>query len=109
MKIQKHEFYKSYINKTVVLLKTSKRNHYKKYFEKDKKNCKALCNGVHEIIYSEKKSIAPSSLLINEKTITNKKHIIFSQQLEKNFKIKYTEIKKTIPIISNNLIPILSL
>ena len=90
MKTQKHEFYKSYINKTVVLIKTSKRNHYKKYFETNKKNCKALWNGVHEIIYSKKKGIAPSPLFINEKTITNKKHIV------ENFNNFFTTIRKKI-------------
>ena len=50
VKIQKDKSYKSYRNKIVDLLKTSKRNHHKKYFEENKKNCKVVWNGTHEIV-----------------------------------------------------------
>ena len=96
------------------MLKTSKQNHYRKFLEENKKNCKALWNEIYEIIYSKQKtkSNAHSSLLIDEKTSTNIKHIaevIFSQELEKIFKIKYIQLKKIICNISNILIQILFL
>ena len=49
----------------------------------------------------------PSSLLINEKTIANKKHR--AQNFNNFFKIKNTQLKKIIPSISNIVMQILSL
>ena len=50
------------------------KTHYKKYFEENEKKCKALSDGIHEIIYWKKKNdiFSPLSLLINGKTITEK-------------------------------------
>ena len=56
----------SEINKVVDLLKISKQNYYKKYFDENKKNCKTLWNGIHEIIYSKKAESNAPSLLVNE-------------------------------------------
>ena len=65
---------KSTEKKIVDLLKVSKQTHYKKYFEDNRKNCKALWDGIHQIIYSEKKknNIRPSSLQVNWQTVTDK-------------------------------------
>ena len=73
-KIQKHETYKEYRKKIVDLLKVSKQTHYKKYFEDNRKNCKALWDGIHQIIYSQKKkdNIRSSSLQVNWQTVTDK-------------------------------------
>ena len=59
------------------LLKISKQTHYKKYFEDNRKNCKALWDGIHQIIYSKKKkdNISPSSLIVNGQTVTDKLNI----------------------------------
>ena len=46
-KIQKHEVYRKYRNKIVDLLKVRKQTHYKKYFEVNRKSCKALWNDIH--------------------------------------------------------------
>ena len=64
---------KSTEKKIVDLLKVSKQTHYKKYFEDNRKNCKALWDGIHQIIYSKKKkdNISPSSLLVNGHTVTD--------------------------------------
>ena len=72
-KIQKRETYRKYRNKIVDLLKVSKQTHYQKYFEDNKKSCKALWDGIHQIIYSKKKkdNISPSSLLVNGHTVTD--------------------------------------
>ena len=68
------------------MLKKSKQNLYQKYFEENKKNCKDFWNGIHDIIYSKKKteSNAPFSLIINEEIITNKKHMVEKRAIGKN-------------------------
>ena len=69
-KIQKRQAYTKYRNKIVDLLT----GYHNKYFEDNKKNYKAFWDGIHQIIYSEKKRdiISPSSLLVNAETITDK-------------------------------------
>ena len=77
-KIQKMKLTESiYQNKIVNLLKVSKQTHYKKYFKDSRKKCKALWDGIHQILYSKKKkdNIPPSSLLVNAQTITDKLNI----------------------------------
>ena len=54
----KLSLYKKYRNIIVVLLKKSKTPHYRKYFEDNKKNCKAVSYGINEIIYSKSKANA---------------------------------------------------
>ena len=75
------------------LLKTSKQAHYHKYFEQNKKNCRALWIGIDEIVYSKtknkNKTNSPSSLIQDNKTTTDKKHIAehfsnFSTSIGKN-------------------------
>ena len=46
-----YQTYKKYRSKIVDLLKVAKESHYDKYFEVNKKICKALSDGIHEIIY----------------------------------------------------------
>ena len=77
------KLYRKCRNKIVDLLKVSKQTHYKKYFEDNGKNCKALGDGTHQIIYSNKKkdNNSPSSLLVNGQTVTDKLNIAKFQQL----------------------------
>ena len=58
-------------------MKTIKRVHYHKYFEENKKNCRALWIGINEIVYAKikNKKKSPSSLIQDGKTITGQKHI----------------------------------
>ena len=44
-----------YQNKIVNILKVSKQTHFKKYFKDSRKKCKALWDGIHQILYSKKK------------------------------------------------------
>ena len=76
-KNRKHKKIKKYRNKVPDLLKTSKHAHYHKYFEENKKNCRALWIGINEIVYSKNKNKtnSPSSLIQDDKTITDQKHI----------------------------------
>ena len=75
IKKRKHEICKTYRNKIVDLLRVNRKLHYQKYFEENKKSSRALWQGIHDIVYSEKskKNNTPSSLLIDGKTITNPK------------------------------------
>ena len=75
------------------LLKTSKQAHYHKYFEQNKKNCRALWIGIDEIVYSKtknkNKTNSPSSLIQDNKTTADQKHIAehfnnFSKSIGKN-------------------------
>ena len=58
-------------------MRVNRKRHYQKYFEENKKNSRALWQGIHDIVYSKKskKNNTPSSLLIDGKTITNPKDI----------------------------------
>ena len=60
-----------YCSITVDLLKKSKESHYRKYFEDNKKNYKAVWNGIIEIIYtiSKVKAWEPNFLLINGRAV----------------------------------------
>ena len=73
----KLSLYKKYRNIIVDLLKKSKESHYRKYFEDNKRNCKAVWNGINEIIYSKSKANAwePNYLLINGKAVSQPKDI----------------------------------
>ena len=51
----KLNLYKKYRNIIVDLLKKSKESHYRKYFEDNKRICKAVWNRFNEIIYSKSK------------------------------------------------------
>ena len=64
---------KKYRNKIIDLLRISRQSQYRKYFSDNKRNAKGLWQGIHEISYSNKagKTNNPSSLLINQKSVTN--------------------------------------
>ena len=55
-KKQKNKKFKKYWNKITVLLKTSRQAHYHKYFEENKKNCRALWIAIKEIVYSKNRN-----------------------------------------------------
>ena len=73
----KLSLYKKYRNIIVDLLKKSKESHYSKYFEENKRNCKAVWSGMNEIIYSKSKANVwePNCLLINGKAVSQPKDI----------------------------------
>ena len=73
----KFSLYKKYRNIIVDLLKKSKESHYRKFFEDNKKNCKAVWNGINEIIYSKSKvkSWEPSCILINCRAVSQPENI----------------------------------
>ena len=72
----------------------SRESYYQKYFSDDnnKKNAKALGQGIHEIIYSKKagKTNRPSSLLINQKFVTSQ------QDIAEHFNNFFTSIGKNL-------------
>ena len=86
----KLSLYKKYRNIIVDLLKKSKGSYYRKYFEDNKRNCKAIWNGINEIIYNKSKTNAwePNFLLINGKALSQPK------DTQKKHKIKF-ELSKT--------------
>ena len=93
IKKRKHEIYKTYRNKIVDLLQVSRKCHYQKYFEENKKSSRAIWQGIHDIVYSKrsKKNNTPSSLLIDGRTHKNPTDMqetltIFLRLLGKSFK-----------------------
>ena len=50
----KEKSFKKYRNKIVDLTKINIKLHYQKFFEETKRNSKAIWQGIHDIIYSEK-------------------------------------------------------
>ena len=50
----KQAIFKKYQNKIPDLFRISRQSHYQEYFSENKKNAKALWQGIHEIIYSKK-------------------------------------------------------
>ena len=50
----KEKSFKKYHNKIVDLIKINIKLHYQKFFEETKRNSKAIWQGIHDIIYSEK-------------------------------------------------------
>ena len=97
IKKRKHEIYKTYRNKIVDLLRVSRKCHYQKYFEENKKNSRAIWQGIHDIVYSRKskKNNTPSSLLIDGKTITNPKDI--AENFNNFFTSIGTKLQNNIP------------
>ena len=75
-KVLKYESFKKCQNQTINLLRVSKQTHYK-YFEENKKNCRAIWIGINEVICPKhkKKLNSPTSLIDEGKTITNPKNI----------------------------------
>ena len=69
----KEKSFKKCRNKIVALIKINRKLHYQKFFEENKRNSKAMWQGIHNIIYSKKsnRSNTPSSLLIEGNTFTD--------------------------------------
>ena len=98
IKAEKHKKNLKYRNKITDLLKTSKQAHYHKYFEENKKNCRALWIGINEIVYSKNKNKTNSPSTQDSKTITDQKHIAghfnkSSHALAKNYKNTFHLLK----------------
>ena len=72
------------------LIKINRKLHYQKFFEENKRNSKAIWQGMHNIIYSKRSNRinAPSSLLIEGNTITD------SQDISEHFKNIFTSISQ---------------
>ena len=98
----KFSLYKRYRNIIVDLLKNCKESHYRKYFEDNKKNCKAVWNGINEIIYSKPKIKAwkPNFLLINGKAVSQPKDI--AEHFNDYFTSICKELQKHIPSTKRN-------
>ena len=62
----KEKSFKKYRNKIVDLIEINTKSHYQKFFEENKRNSKAIWQGIHNITYSKKgnRINTPSSLLI---------------------------------------------
>ena len=76
-KVLKHESFKKYRNQIINLLRVSKQTHYNKFFEENKKNCRAIWTGINEIICPKNKKLnSPTSLIDEGKIITNSKNIV---------------------------------
>ena len=73
----KEKSFKKYRNKIVDLIEINTKSHYQKFFEENKRNSKAIWQGIHNIIYSKKSNRIniPSSLLIEGNTITDPQDI----------------------------------
>ena len=84
----KEKSFKKYCNKIVDLIKINRKWHYQKFFEENKRNSKAIWQGIHGIIYSKKNNRINtlSSLLIEGNTITD------SQDISGHFNNFFTSI-----------------
>ena len=96
-KLLKHESFKKYRNQIINVLSASKQTHYNKYFE-NKKSCRAIWIDIFELISSKnkKKLNSPTSLIDEEKIITNSKNIA------EHFNKFFTEIGTN---IQNKVLP----
>ena len=84
----KEKSFKKYRNKIVDLIEINTKSHYQKFFEENKRNSKAIWQGIHNIIYSKKSNRinTPSSLLIEGNTIND------SQDISEHFNKFFTSI-----------------
>ena len=78
----KEKSFKKYRNKIVDLTKINRKLHYQEFSEENKRNSKAIWQGIHNIIYSKKgnRINTPSSLLLEGNIAPTKKH--FSDYLK---------------------------
>ena len=92
LKKQKQMLYKRYRNKIVDLLKIATEAYYKKCFQENRKNSRALWSGINQIIYSKKssKTIPPSFISVEGKTTSD------PQNISENFNKLFTSIDKNI-------------
>ena len=97
IKTEKHKKFKKYQNKITDLLKTSKQAHYHKYFEENKKNCRALWIGINEMVYSKNKTNtnSPLSPIQDGETITDHKHM--AEHFNNFFTSIGKKLQKSIP------------
>ena len=100
-KVWKHESFKKYQNQIINLLRVSKQTHYNKYFKENKNNCRAIWIGINEVICpkNKRKLNSPTSLIDEDKTITNPKNIVehfnkFFIKIGTNIEIKISPTKK---------------
>ena len=71
-----HSKFKTYRNNLVELIKKSKNNYYKYFFESNKLNLKNVWKGINSIINNKSKnSPSPTCIIDNNKTITDPKQI----------------------------------
>ena len=98
----KLSLHKMNCNIIVDLLKKSKQSHCRKYFEDNKRNCKAVWNGINEIIYSKSKLNAwePNCLLINGRAVSQLKDI--AEHFNDYFTSISKELQKHIPSTKRN-------
>ena len=95
----KYSAFKKYRNKLIGLLKISRQSHYQNYFNENKKNSRALWQGINEIINSKKadKTNSPSSLLVHNETLTN------IPQMAEHFNEYFTSIGKNLKKVFHQL------
>ena len=92
LKNQKQMLYKRNHNKIVDLLKITKEAYYKDHFQENRKNSWALWSGIKK----SSKKIPPSSISVEDKTISDPKNIA------ENFNNFFTSIGKN---IQKNIFP----
>ena len=98
-KVLKHESFKKISKSNNKSSKrVSKQTHYNKFFEENKKNCRAIWTGINEIICpkNKKKLNSPTSLIDEGKIITNSKNIAehfnkFFTEIGTNIQNNYSE------------------
>ena len=96
---KKYETYKTYRNKIVDFLRVSRKCHYQKYLEENRKSSRAIWQGIHDTVYSKKskKNNTPSSLLIEGKTIRNPKDM--AENFNNFFTSFGTKPQSNVPLI----------
>eukprot|EP00111_Clytia_hemisphaerica_P014232 TCONS_00041923-protein len=76
LKSIKHQNYKTYKNLLVKLLRKSKNNYYKNYFETHKSNLKLVWKAINEVTNNKsKQDLSPKLVIHNNKKITNEKKL----------------------------------
>ena len=90
----KEKYFKKYRNKIVDYRKISRKSHYEKFLKENKRNSKAIWQGIDDIIYSKKNNRinTPSPLLIEGNTITDSQDI--SEHFDNFFTSTGQDLKK---------------
>ena len=101
-KLIKHGSYKKYRNKTIELIRQSKKAYYQRLFEQDKKDSKTIWQGIHEIISSKKNKNGGnvSAIISDDNTITDPVEI--AQDFNNFFTSIRTNLQKKIPPTKKN-------
>ena len=86
----------------VELVKKNKQFHYRKYFEDNKRNGKAVWNGINEVIYSKEKVNAwkLNCFLINGRAASQPKYI--AEHFDDYFTSISKELQKDMPLTKRN-------